>query len=281
LRQTAIAFWTAVHAAEQQRLTEQTVALAEETEHVAQRRYRVGDVGALDVNLATAAVARERSDLQAARAASDAALGALRVSLGIGADSPLAIIGELRPRRRYVLPELLERASERPDLRALEAGVREAEASVRLGRALRWPNLGVGAVYERDDGTDVAMGLVTVTLPVFERGQGATAEGLARQRRIEFELETSRRTLDIEVRAAFSVYEHRNQAVDELERGALPSLDENENLARRSYEEGQLSVAELLAVRREILDTKRQYLDRLREAAIAGVELEASAGVLQ
>src|SRR6185436_16843817 len=130
------------------------------------------------------------------------------------------------------------------------------------------------------DGTNVAMGLFTLTLPVFERGEGARAEALARQRRVAFELEASRRALEIEVRTAFAVYERRNQAVEALERGALSSLDENESLARRSYEAGQLSLAEVLAIRREILDTKRQYLERLREAAVAGTELEASAGVL-
>jgi hypothetical protein len=33
-------------------------------------------------------------------------------------------------------------------------------------------------------------------------------------------------------------------------------------------------------VRRETLDTRREYLDRLLDAALAGVELEASAGLL-
>jgi cobalt-zinc-cadmium efflux system outer membrane protein len=107
------------------------------------------------------------------------------------------------------------------------------------------------------------------------------AEGMARQQRIEFELEASRRALAVEVRAAFDAYERRIEAVTELERGALPALADNESLARRSYDAGQLSLAELLSIRRETVDTRKAYVDRLHDAALAGVELEAAAGVLQ
>jgi cobalt-zinc-cadmium efflux system membrane fusion protein len=136
------------------------------------------------------------------------------------AGEPLLIRGDLRDRRRYSLAEVAGGAAERPDLLVLEAGAREAEADVRLGRALAWPDLGLGAAYERDDGNNVALGLVTLTLPIFDRGQGMRAEGMARQQRIEFELEASRRALAVEVRAAFDAYERRIEAVNELERRA-------------------------------------------------------------
>ena len=94
-------------------------------------------------------------------------------------------------------------------------------------------------------------------------------------------LEADRRTVGVEVQTAFTVYQRREDAVTELERNALPGLDDNEALARRSYEAGHLSLAELLLIRREILETKSEHLSRLLEAAVAGVEFEASAGVLQ
>jgi cobalt-zinc-cadmium efflux system outer membrane protein len=281
LRDTATAFWDALHAAERQHLAEIALGVTEETERIARRRYQAGDVGPLDANIASAATARARSEVLAEKARYEAAVGSLRVALGMNAGEPLAIRGNLRPRPRYTMAELLARVSARPDLQALDAGTREAAADVRLGRALRWPNVGLGATYERDDGNNLALGLVTVTLPIFDRGQGLTAESMARERRLEFELDATRRAVEVEVQSAFEVYARRAAAVDELERGALPAVEENEGLARRSYEAGQLSLAELLSIRREILDTRVEYLDRLHEAAVAAVELEASAGVLQ
>ena len=281
LRDTAMVFWAAVHAGERQHLAEQAAALAEETRRIAERRHHTGDIGSLELNIATTAAARARSEVRAQMAIADGAIGALRVTLGMGADEPLVIRGDLRDHRRYVECELLAQAKQRPDLQALTAAVGEAQADVRLGRALQWPNLGLGAAYERDDGNNIAMGLVTVTLPVFERGQGVRAEAVARERRTEFEIEASRRAIDTEVRAALAVYQRRSEAVRELERDALPVLDENERLARRGFELGELRLADLLVIRREVLDTKSEYLGRLLEEALASVELEASAGVLR
>jgi outer membrane protein, heavy metal efflux system len=70
-------------------------------------------------------------------------------------------------------------------------------------------------------------------------------------------------------------------AVEELERDALPSLSDNETLARRSFEEGEIGLAELLLIRREAFELRTVYSDRLLEAAVAGIELESRAGVLQ
>ena len=77
------------------------------------------------------------------------------------------------------------------------------------------------------------------------------------------------------------MHDQRLAAVEELEASALPLLDENESLARRSYEAGEMGLAELLLVRRETLDTRREYLDRLRAAAVAAVDVLASAGGLE
>jgi cobalt-zinc-cadmium efflux system outer membrane protein len=281
LRDTAAAFLRGLYAAEQLRLAEAAQALAVETRQLAERRHQAGDIAVLDVNVATAAQARARADVEGRRAAQTAALGELRLLLGMAAHEPLALRGDLRDRQRFELGALLERAPERPDLQALQADGRAADADQRLGAAAQWPTVGLGARYHKDQGENVALGGVTLGLPVFERGQGARAEAAARSRRVEFALEAGRREVDVEVRTAFEVYERRAAAVDALERDALPGLDDNQTLARRSYEAGQLSLAEFLLIRRELLGTRVEYVDRLLEAALAGVDLEASAGVLK
>ena len=85
----------------------------------------------------------------------------------------------------------------------------------------------------------------------------------------------------VELETALAVHDQRLAAVEELEANALPLLDENESLARRSYEAGEMGLGELLLVRRETLALRRDHLDRLREAAVAAVAVQASAGVLE
>jgi outer membrane protein, heavy metal efflux system len=281
LRDVAAAFVRVLHAGERLQLTTATERVTADIGHTAERRYDVGDISILDVNVAQGAAARAHSDVLAAEAARESALGDLRVLLGMNLTEPLAVRGDLRDRRRYTLQDLLARAPARPDLRALEAGIQEAQAEVRLGEGMRWPDVTLGFRYLRETPADVAtLGTLTFTLPVFTRGQGQRVTGAARARRLHQELEAGRRVVESEVQSAFSVYQHRVEAVEELERRALPVLDDNEALARRSYEAGRMSLAEFLLLRRETLETRSAYLDRLLEAALAGVELEARAGVL-
>ena len=68
---------------------------------------------------------------------------------------------------------------------------------------------------------------------------------------------------------------HRNERV------TRHVATDDETLSRESYEAGQISLAELLLVRREILETRSDYLSHLLETAIAAADLEASAGVLR
>ena len=73
----------------------------------------------------------------------------------------------------------------------------------------------------------------------------------------------------------------RVEAAQLLERDALPGLDENDALARRSYEAGELSLTDSLAIRQQALDMRLAHADRLLDAATSGVLAQAAAGVLR
>ena len=49
----------------------------------------------------------------------------------------------------------------------------------------------------------------------------------------------------------------------------------------RSFDAGQIGLTDLLILRREILETRFQYLDALLEAALARIDLDASAAILR
>ena len=65
-----------------------------------------------------------------------------------------------------------------------------------------------------------------------------------------------------------------------LREEALPQLEENERLSARSYAVGQIGLAEYLLIRRELRETRALYLDRLLDAALAWIRLQASTGGL-
>ncbi len=279
LRSAASAYLRAVHANERIRLLNSTQQLAAGVYTAADRRYKAGDIAILDVNIARASLARVRAEREGAEAAKSLAIGELRQLLRL--EDTVGVDGELARPTDADLSAALQAASQRPELRALEAAIHEADAEVRLGLSFSKPEYGAAVRYSREEGDQIMLGGVTVMLPVFSRGQELRAAGAARAARLRAELDAARTRVQVEIRAAFDAYSRRLAALRVLETEAIPTLDENEALTTRSFEVGQLGLPELLLIRREILDTRSQYLDALLEAALARIDLDASAAILR
>jgi len=279
LRMAASAYYRAVHANERIKLLNTTYELASGVYSIADRRFKAGDIAVLDVNIARASLARVRAEREGAETSKVLALGELRQLLGV--ESDVGVDGSLSPPGEMDVNAALQAATQRPELRVLEAGIQEAEAELRVGLSFSKPEYGVGVRYSREEGDQIVLGGMTVTLPMFSKGQEQRAIGSARAARLRTELDAARARVQLEVRTAFDAYSRRLAAVRILETDAIPGLDENEQLTARSFEVGQLGLPELLLIRREILDTRSQYLDALLEAALARIDLDATAAVLR
>src|SRR6185437_9302523 len=223
--------------------------VASEFLQTAEKRFRAGDIPILDVNLAKSSAARTHSALLSGRAELADALGDLRGLLGIPVDEPLAVSGDLADFGKYDLTTLLSSAEDRSDLRVLEGELQQALSEARLGNTFRRPDFGLIGRYQRDQGDNIAQAGLRIIIPVFSRGQELTATGNARANRIRAELQALKSAIHNEVQASFEVYRERVDAAQELKERALPSIDENETLSKRSYEEGELGLAELLLIR--------------------------------
>jgi outer membrane protein, heavy metal efflux system len=279
LRAAASSYYRALHASERVRLLSDACDLAGRVYRVADRRFKAGDIAVLDVNVARTSLARVRAEREAAEATRALAVGELRQLLRI--EDEVAIRGELSTPGDADLVDRLASAQRRPDVVALEAAVREAEAERQLAQTLARPEYGVGARYKREEGDQIVLGGLTLTLPIFAKGQEARAVSTARITRLQAALDAARQGAQLEVRAAFDAWQKRREGVRLLETEALPGLDENYALTTRSFEVGQLGLPELLAIRREILETRFQYLDARLEAALARIDLDAAAAVLR
>jgi outer membrane protein, heavy metal efflux system len=279
LRLSAAAYYRALHASERIRLLNATQELAARVYSVADRRYRAGDIAVLDVNIARASLARVRAEQEAAEASRTLALGDLKQLLGLADD--IGVQGTLSPPAGVELTVVLQAASQRPELRALEAAVQEAEADIRLGGTFTKPEYGLGVRYSHEEGDQIVLGILKLSLPVASKGQELRAVSTARATRLRAELDAARTRIELEVRAGFDAYNRRLAAIRILETDAIPGLDENETLSTRSFDVGQLGLPDLLLIRREILDTRSQYLDALLEAALARIDLDASAAILR
>jgi outer membrane protein, heavy metal efflux system len=245
-----------------------------------ERRYEAGEATALELNRARIAAASSRAEQGGAQAERSAALAELEALLGLPPGESVEVRPSPALREPPGLPGLLAGLDRRPDLRALAAELREAEAEVLLGQALARPGLGVRGGVGREEGADLVTAGVVVSLPFHDRGQETLATGQARADALRQALAAARRAADAEVRGRHQALSRHLAAARELERTALPALEDNESLALKSFEAGEIDLGELLLLRREILETRLTYLDRLLEASLTRFELEAAAGAL-
>ena len=277
LREVRVAFVRGLHAAEWLRQARSLEDGAAELQRIVRRRHETGDVADLDLNVASSARARSRADLKDAEAAQASALTELRVRVGLGAGEPLSLSGTLLEERFYDAARLMSAIDERPEVRSLEAQLREAEAELRLGKGFAWPDLTGTVRYERDEGDRVVWAGLSVSLPFFDRGQQLREVGRARADGLRAEVEAKKRALQNQVRGALTLYELRVAAVGELASN-LATLADSEALGRRSYEAGLIGIAELLLLRKSIAEARLQWLDSLLELGRVRAELDTLAG---
>jgi cobalt-zinc-cadmium efflux system outer membrane protein len=163
----------------------------------------------------------------------------------------------------------------------LEAELRAAEAEILLARSLRRPEVGLRGGLARDEGDEIVAAGVVLSLPIHSRGREALTAAEARTAALRQAVESARRAAEMEVRGRYGALAKQLAAAQELQRTALPALEDNELLALKSFEAGEIDLGELLLIRREILEARLAYLDRLLDATLTRFELEAAAGVLQ
>lgn len=276
--EAALAFVEGIAARERLHLAEEADAVSRDLLAATERRHALGDIAAIDLNLARIEAARTGAALRAARAELTAAVGTLRAVLQIAAAEPIELRGTLELPPPPSIEELRPALLARSDLAAMRAEVREAEAEIQMARALGRADLGVRVAYEREDASNVVLGGLTVALPAFQRGQGLLAAGSARASRARIELEMRAERAEAELDSAYAAYSQRVDAADTLAREALPNVADNEALARRSYEAGELNLMEMLLLRRDALDTRMTLIDRRLDAARSRLKVDFLSG---
>src|SRR5688572_843401 len=241
----ATAFVEGVAANERLQIAEESDVVSRDLVTATERRFAAGDIAAMDLNLARIEAARSTATLRAARADLTRAVGKLRGLLRLPETQPLELRGTPDTPRPAPLANLRTSLESRPDFIALRAEMREAAAQQQLGAALRRPDLGVRVAYEREETHNVVMGGLTIALPMFQSGQGVLAVGDARAARARLELETTQQEAVAELETAYAVSEQQDALVAAFVRDALPSVMDNETLARRSYDAGEINLMDL------------------------------------
>lgn len=283
----ALAFAESLRARELLVIEEADSALAQDLLRIEERRLEVGKATQIELNLARAAAGRSVRHVEIARGRYLETRNSLAEAIGVAPSTPPEPIGDLASALEQgpslpPLTQLVEGAlANREDLAALRSQEEAALAEIALEQALARPNLVASAFQDREAGIDKITGLrLTIGVPFFNRNRGRIAEARAAAQRAAAETTTARLAVEREVASAYATYEAASAAAQGLGGQVVGSLEENLGLLQRAMEAGKISRTEVFVLRREFVESQREYLDALSQAVQARVQLYLAAGRL-
>lgn len=196
----------------------------------------------------------------------------------VAAADPLVATLSLPP-----LPALVEQAlANRGDYRASELSIArfEAERSAATRLQIPTPTL-TGGLRQSDLGGNTSSGYqvsIDLSIPLFSRGQSATALATAQKARAQAEAESWRLRIEAEVRAKYTVARIQHERVTRYQESAAATAEPLAKIGRVGYEEGELGILELLDAERQALDARLQVLELAAAARRAAIELDRVIG---
>jgi len=275
------AFYVLLHAQQAEALARSAEQVSSDALGAARTRYEAGEVPILDVNVARIDLARSRQQTLVATANRERAAGDLRAILAMERDGSVVATAAWDMDVSGGLDAALDNSDRRADLRALAAAVTVADAEWQLARTQSTPDLIGGVGVKREEGKTAVGARVGLSLPVFRRYDGDIAVAAARVQEAKSALAAQRIVVRDRVRSLYGAYLAARQAVDVFQAEAIPSLEENDKLARESYEAGKVGLVEYLLLRRETVGVRQQQLDATLAATLAALDVRAAAGFVR
>jgi outer membrane protein TolC len=239
---------------------------------VARLLYDAGNITALELANERAFYEQARSDVALAEASALHRREELNVWMGLsGAGTEWRLAGRMaEPAPEAAIPDLGEletRAIEDSlDLLALEYRYTESARRANLARAEGLlPSLRAGARVGREEGLRQTGPVVSVELPIFDRGQGEVAAARAEMRQVEQQYRASAVRIRAAARAARNDLTIATRRVEHYRTVLLPLWEEIIGETERQYNAMQAGVFELLLARREQVRTGQDYVIALRD----------------
>ena len=284
--EAALRFYTVLAAQRRMRIEERSVELFDNTAQAVSKRRAAGEDTRLDANVALVEAERSRNALSRSREQWIAARSDLATTLQLPPSALLEVEGDVGAPgpgvAPYGLEQLLSSAQALPKQRALVA--REAAARARLGteRASRLPDLVLGLNVGREGPGDARQRVTTLAvslpLPLFKRNDAAIGQAMTEVSQAELDRATVSRDTLAQVRQLWNRFNSQTERVLRLLRTVAPASTDNQQLAAKSRQAGQIGLLDQLIINRQALDAERDLNDALADYHATRIELEHAAG---
>lgn len=284
--QAALRFHAVLAAQRRMRIEERSVELFDNTAQAVSKRRAAGEDTRLDANVALVEAERSRNALSRAREQWFAARSDLATTLQLRPSALPEVEGDVgvpgTGAAPYGLEQLLSSVQTLPRQRAVAA--REAAARARLGteRASRLPDLVLGLNVGREGPGDMRQRVTTLAvslpLPLFKRNDAAIGQAMTEVSQAELDSAMVSRDALAQVHQLWNRFNSQTERVHRLLRTVGPASTDNQQLAAKSRQAGQIGLLDQLIINRQALDAERDLNDALADYHATRIELEHAAG---
>jgi len=264
-------------------LASEARAIAQQGVSAAEERFRAGAAALLEVNTARVELGRaSRGRAEAERSRAEA-LGDLRLLVGLDPFQALTVKGELKSgatpgeAAASVAQALGNRAELQAGRRALDAA--KAEARLASREWIPSPRIGASYSHEEESNATIVQGLLAFDLPIFNRNTAARGVAAARVRQMEAEREATERRVRQEVLTALARLDAARSAAEGYADDVVKAMQQNMELATDSYRAGKIDFLQLIVIRRQAVEARREYIDVLEELNAAQASLARAVGL--
>ncbi len=269
-----------------------------------QKQLDAGQANAADVAMVKVDARSTHQQFRLARANYETAIRDLKRQLGITADDPALVSGDLRkiawrsPPDVPLEPASLEagsglkistdgekvliasRVAARPDVMAAHSDVDVARANLCLATASKTPDLQIGPYYQRgQDGITFLGFRAHFDLPINNTGQPLEDQRAAEfNQRATIWRQTVRRA-ELEALAAWERYKLASEAVAEDTAYGDSDLPNELQRLEQQFVAGEVDIVRVMQARLSLIQNQRVRLDLLNEQAQAAANLTAASGI--
>lgn len=267
-------------------LEERALALFESSAQAVAKRREAGEDTRLDANVARIESERARNALAVAREQLLNARAELAAALQLPAAQLPQIAGDasLSPDHipAYSIDQLLAAVPSLSRLRALSAREAAARARLAVEQGNRLPDVTVGVNVGREGPAAARERVTTFTvslpLPLFRRNQAGIGQALTELNQAEIDRSVGVRDGEATVRRLWLLLGSQAERVQRLRQAMVPAALDNQQLASRSRQAGQIGLLDQLLVNRQALDAERELNEAVADFHNTRIELERAAG---
>lgn len=276
------AFARALAAEQRAALAAEALTLAQQGSGAAEERFRAGAAALLEVNTARVELGRAvRAQGEAQRSRAEG-FAELHLLLGVDPLDELTLHGDPSAQEPMAeVDELMREALEkRGEVRAAQRGLDAARAEARLAsrEAIPSPRIGISYAREEESETTIVQGVVAIDLPFFNRNKAGRGAAAARVSQLETAVQATDRRIRQEVVTALARVRAARASADGYAGDVVDAMQGNMELITESYRAGKIDFLQLLLIRRQTIEARREHIDVLEELSAARAQLGRALG---